>query len=143
MNNLVKTKYANDDLVHKPATMFNARSVFVLLSLLHCWLPTTSANCWNKIGTDRNVGQSFDLYQPCSANSSAASMCCRLPGPNGQDTCQSNGLCKDASGQYWRESCTDRSWQSPNCIKLCVDGSSKTRCSEQSVKCNEWVKVAD
>ena len=37
------------------------------------------------------------------------------------DTCLPNGLCQNAENT-WRESCTDPTWQAPECLKLFVNG---------------------
>lgn len=37
------------------------------------------------------------------------------------DTCLPNGLCQ-APVDTWRESCTDPTWQAPECVKLFVNG---------------------
>lgn len=60
-----------------------------------------------------------ELYQPCN-RSSAHSMCC---GTRGLDRCRNDGLCFDApNNDMWRGSCSDPTWKSPACIKLCVEG---------------------
>jgi len=39
------------------------------------------------------------------------------------DFCRPDGLCYNPNhDQYWRESCTDPSWQHPACIKLFMNG---------------------
>lgn len=43
-------------------------------------------------------------------------MCCAVA-----DTCLGNGLCKNGD-LIWRESCTDRTWQAPECVKLFLNG---------------------
>lgn len=49
-------------------------------------------------------------------------MCCATHRSD-PDTPRRDGLCKYApSGVIYRESCTDPTWKSPNCIKLCVHG---------------------
>lgn len=72
-----------------------------------------------------------DEYTPCR-NSTDYTMCCRTGGLV-PDTCDENGLCYNICdqmgsgchndpGTYWRESCTDRSWQSPYCLQhVCTD----------------------
>lgn len=62
-------------------------------------------------------------YQPCNPAVGAQSMCC---GTNHtqrslDDTCLPNGLCQtreaNVDAMYWRESCTDPTWNSPFCLK--------------------------
>ena len=52
-------------------------------------------------------------------------MCCAI-GPlrdTTSDTCSPSGLCYNAGAKnWWRESCTDRTWKDSNCIKLFVNG---------------------
>ena len=74
-------------------------------------------------------------FQPCAATSDAVSMCCATNRTSHPDECLSNGLCHNSCvstdlcggstrGTYWRESCTDSSWQSEFCLKqLCADSS--------------------
>ncbi|PQE24366.1 Transmembrane alpha-helix domain protein [Rutstroemia sp. NJR-2017a BVV2] len=67
------------------------------------------------------------IYKPCNG-SAPVSMCCLLgygTSHNGGDQCGSGstyGLCGVTGTQLWRESCTDQTWQSPVCLKLCVGG---------------------
>lgn len=97
------------------------RFVVCALFFFESFLKATSANCFYPNGTDVNLGVKPDLYLPCQAEDDV-SMCCRLGGgyPN---TCRSDGLClSNVDRNVRRESCTDSSWQSPKCIKLCDTG---------------------
>jgi hypothetical protein len=92
---------------------------FTLLQLV---LACFSA-CFLPNGTDVNalagVADEYD-YAPCNA-SAAVSMCCAIgPGrASSLDICVPNGLCYNAGYNiFWRESCTDQTWQDPACIKL-------------------------
>lgn len=89
----------------------------------------TTATCYFPDGSI----QSSDIYQPCKSGSNADGfrMCCGtnrdLAGNVPNDTCRPDGLCDYISvsngvNQTWRESCTDPTWDSPNCIKFCLDG---------------------
>src|ERR1700738_2653497 len=70
-------------------------------------------------------------YAPCNAVAGATSMCCAIvPVGNAQgynasqlDTCLSSGLCEASDGTFWRDSCTDPTWTSPNCLRnlVCID----------------------
>ena len=73
-------------------------------------------------------------FQPCNLVANSVSMCCATNRPHQfADECLSNGLCFNPcgvdgfcggsdKGQYWRESCTDQSWKSPQCLKsLCTN----------------------
>lgn len=78
--------------------------------------PHASADCFYPNGTSRNgnITGAAAPYKPCF---SGVSMCCSTV----FDTCERDGLCSDGTN-LWRESCTDPTWQSPNCVKLCVSG---------------------
>jgi hypothetical protein len=53
-------------------------------------------------------------------------VCCHTGSDeNGGDLCGSGstyGLCGVTGTQLWRESCTDPTWESPACLKLCTTG---------------------
>ena len=79
------------------------------------------ASCYLPNGTDINALFSKEVNQPCDAGDEE-SMCCALNHPY-SEKCRSDGLClSNSDGNIWRESCTDRSWKSPKCIKLCDSG---------------------
>lgn len=89
---------------------------FLLLSPgLLAGITTASANCYYPNGTDRNSGLSNIQYAPINTGDNY-SMCCAAT-----DKPRSDGLCENQPGTIiYRESCTDQSWQSPKCIKLCA-----------------------
>lgn len=69
-------------------------------------------------------------------------MCCRTNDNNYPDICRTDGLCQETEQDViWRESCTDPTWQSPQCLRLCIDGAGFgndniiTFCSDQSICC--------
>jgi len=69
------------------------------------------------------------IYQPCIAVLGIESMCCALNTTvNTQDTCDPTGLCRAGKGEfaYYRTYCTDKTWQSPNCLPktTCDDAAS-------------------
>ena len=52
-------------------------------------------------------------------------MCCSIgPGRAVEpDQCREDGLCYNPyHGQYWRESCTNPTWEDEKCVKLFVNG---------------------
>ncbi|KAL8861908.1 MAG: hypothetical protein Q9178_001777 [Gyalolechia marmorata] len=54
-------------------------------------------------------------------------MCCGTNNRAVPDTPRKDGLCQNGV-TIWRESCTDPTWKSPSCVKLCIDGiSTSTR----------------
>lgn len=55
-------------------------------------------------------------HSPCDKNK-AVSMCC-APG----DECRPDGLCLNPVRGLFRDGCTDPSWESSSCIKLCHAG---------------------
>ncbi|KAL8846617.1 MAG: hypothetical protein Q9221_008311 [Calogaya cf. arnoldii] len=80
---------------------------------------TVIANCFYPNGTDVNNGFSSERYIATNPEDDF-SMCCSRLG----DQPRSDGLCMNADGSViWRESCTDRTWQSSKCIKLCAGSS--------------------
>ena len=88
---------------------------FFVLPLL---ISPVNADCYNPNGTNRNIGASdvasgTEAYFPCNTVQ-PYSMCCR-----NTDKCLANGLCQGGAG-LWRESCTDQTWRSTACVKLCV-----------------------
>lgn len=98
---------------------FSLATTCCLISLFLA--PRVSANCYDPNGDNRNGNSTgTPLYQPCLPGDSA-SMCCRV---DASDQCRSDGLCFDGTN-LWRESCTDPTWASPSCIKLCVNGTGR------------------
>ena len=74
-----------------------------------------------------------DFYAACptSAGNDGSYMCCKTSYPF-NDVCNDNGLCarqNDASlGEQQgllRSTCTDPTWTSPSCLKLCITGLGK------------------
>ncbi|KAL9589492.1 MAG: hypothetical protein Q9203_001710 [Teloschistes exilis] len=93
------------------------RSLAVLAAIT-----AVSAKCYFPNGNDRNAGFPNATYFPVNP-SEDFSMCCSHLGDKPRD----DGLCENSDGSViWRESCTDRTWQSPKCIKLCADTSEDT-----------------
>ncbi|KAL8846924.1 MAG: hypothetical protein Q9221_008012 [Calogaya cf. arnoldii] len=95
--------------------------------LLHFLTTSVSANCFLPNGTDRNTilwdSHGID-YQPSGFGSSLDDfqMCCATNNRDSPDTPRKDGLCQSADGAIWRESCTDPTWKSPSCVKLCIEG---------------------
>ncbi|KAF2114240.1 hypothetical protein BDV96DRAFT_600957 [Lophiotrema nucula] len=95
-----------------------ATIIFTLFYL--CPSAAASTPCYN-FGADKPLDA---WYASCAGDSDAPSMCCRINDQNASnDTCATEpaykGLCHSAGGQLWRESCTDQSWESESCVKLC------------------------
>lgn len=78
--------------------------------------------CYTPAGKDRNAGLSANddsRYRPCPG-SGKVTMCC---GRRSIDRCVDGGLCFNTiTNLYFRESCTDPTWQDPACIKLFLNG---------------------
>ena len=52
--------------------------------------------------------------------------------------CRSDGLCADAGNDaLWRTACTDPTWKSPECIKLCVNETSEASIDVQVTQCSD------
>lgn len=100
----------------------------VLLFLLTALIRSSSAACYYPNGTDVTTYRSENnAYAPCNA-SAQESMCCRinLSPDSSKDHCRSDGLCDSPNHVYlWRESCTDPTWKSPHCQRLCLDYAGK------------------
>ncbi|KAF2821069.1 hypothetical protein CC86DRAFT_470840 [Ophiobolus disseminans] len=80
-----------------------------------------------------------DAYKPCNQVEGTTSTCCATNKPadwnQTNDVCQPNGLCKGTyesatKGRlptYWRTGCTDRTWDSPFCLKgVCINDYSRS-----------------
>ena len=53
-------------------------------------------------------------------------------------TCRSDGLCANAGNNaLWRSACTDYTWQSPECIKLCINGTNEAGSDIQVMQCSD------
>ena len=77
--------------------------------------------CYFPNGTDSaNFLAGDGIYKPCNPGDSV-SMCCRAG-----DKCRQDGLCGDSpfDGMTWRGMCTDPTWESSECLKLCINGTS-------------------
>ena len=93
-------------------------SLSAISTVFVCRLLTiVSAVCYNFDGGLR-FPSNDTTYVECNTNSDDL-MCC---GYYNGDSCRSDGLCSDASGNLWRESCGDQTWENSSCLKLCVDG---------------------
>ena len=65
-------------------------------------------------------------YAPCHKSATASgSMCCNLNRALFPDTCTSEGLCRNGDDVF-RDSCTDPTWKSPECVQLCTTGVGRT-----------------
>lgn len=88
-----------------------------------------SATCYTPSGQDRNLlySEGSNVYLPCNKGDEF-SMCCALNRPSHArppDGCRRDGLCLSPDMKnptLWRESCTDPSWRSPSCTRICLDG---------------------
>lgn len=91
-------------------------------SYILIWLLLTAAISWAET-CYRPAGNAADVrYAPCYNNTGQASMCCRINDNDYPDICRNDGLCNATyqSDVIWRESCTDQTWQSPQCLRLCI-----------------------
>lgn len=63
-----------------------------------------------------------EKFLPCIGFENVNSMCCRL-NDTSPDTCLENGLCQWNGGDsFWRGYCTDKTWDSPNCLNKDICG---------------------
>ena len=118
------------------ALRVHGRLLPLLLSLLQ--LSRVSATCY----WPNHTIHADETYQTCGngISSDSFSMCCAIQGRSstGHDTCNKNGLCSNqgniGNSSFWRESCTDMTWQSESCLKLCITGLGESSCSLVSVR---------
>jgi hypothetical protein len=79
------------------------------------------AACYFPNGRDMNDVHPEEKYRPCDndgRSDSEFTMCCAY-----FDTCRPDGMCLSGwDSEVWRDGCTDPTWQSPSCIKLCHEG---------------------
>ena len=87
-------------------------------------------DCFSPNGTNRGPA-----YQPCNG---VSGMCCATNRIGDINTCLPNGLClaPEEGGITWRESCTDPTWQSKACLKLCINGTISAKLSSLYVLYN-------
>jgi len=107
------------------ATMINTTFSSFLLILVASKIRLSQAQCYYPNGT-LNPSSEYSL-----CNTGTTQMCCAQNRQN-PDSCSKSGICfggtnDDGSRALWRESCTDPTWKSPNCLKLCVYGGMSMR----------------
>ncbi|KAH6680644.1 hypothetical protein B0J14DRAFT_579054 [Halenospora varia] len=91
-----------------------------LIYLVHFVATASAATCYHPDGS-----VAPPAYQPC--HSTGVSMCCATNRTQYVNSCRDDGLClQQDSGVIWRESCTDRTWKSLECLHLCSSGSKPT-----------------
>ncbi|ESZ91831.1 hypothetical protein SBOR_7783 [Sclerotinia borealis F-4128] len=110
----------------------------IIYLALSCWLARpVKGQCYSYAGVEMDP-----TYKACNG-SAPVSMCCHLgASSNGGDECGSGstyGLCGISGSQLWRESCTDKTWQSPGCLQLCVgvNDTKITACPDGSYCCGK------
>ncbi|KAK0371264.1 hypothetical protein CLIM01_11372 [Colletotrichum limetticola] len=99
----------------------------VLAAILTTLIRTVAGQgaCFVPNGTNRHDLTNANIQKYASCESSGHGMCCNIAG----DKCQADGLCwNEEHKQLWRESCTDPTWESPKCLKLCVTDDYDTGC---------------
>lgn len=109
-----------------PATMSPPAIPLLRISILLASLALGAwSACYFPNGTDVTEYRSQnEAYAPCQ-KSAEASMCCRINVDKG-DHCRSDGLCDSPDHELiWRESCSDPTWASPHCQKLCLNYTGK------------------
>lgn len=97
------------------------RPLLLLITVFSIFWLSAHATCYFPNGTDRNAGRNGEPFQPCNPGDEH-SMCCGL-NLNVKEQCRSDGLCfAPSDSNVWRDACTDPTWKSPSCIRLCVFG---------------------
>lgn len=86
--------------------------------LLFAHLSFSSATCYAPDGETK----ASEKFLPCIGFDKVHSMCCRL-NDTYPDTCLENGLCQwNRDDSYWRDYCTDKTWDSPHCLNKNICG---------------------
>lgn len=94
---------------------------------IDCYFPNGDAI------TDSATSSTNDFYVPCnqSFGNDNQHMCCKTASPF-NDVCNPDGLCARDNNPglgedqgLMRSTCTDPSWTSPSCLKLCTTGIGK------------------
>ena len=128
---------------HRRIRLVAITSILVILSHIVTFV---SANCYLPNSTDRNSilwdAHGID-YQPSGFGSSVDDfqMCCATNNRAVPDTPRKDGLCQ-LGATIWRESCTDPTWKSPSCVKLCVDGISMSSSPHLPAACDSNTNLA-
>lgn len=95
--------------------------ILLLIPYFKIFRLSSHASCYFPNGTDINAPFPEEVYLPCDSGDEF-SMCCAL-NRNYPDKCRSDGMCFSTYDQnIWRDACTDRSWNSSTCVKLCDSG---------------------
>lgn len=101
-------------------------SIFSLFCSVCCL--DQNSPCYYPNGTDSkfSILDQFpdgDIFKPCFPGNEGHSMCCRRT-----DQCTHDGTCESPfDGLHWRGTCSDPSWKSRDCLKLCISGFCKLR----------------
>lgn len=98
-----------------------SRLLPLLISVFNIFYSSSRAACYYPNGSDENARLSVEVYQPCDSGDEH-SMCCAL-NRTIADKCRKDGLCVSTwDSNIWRDGCTDPTWKSSSCIKLCASG---------------------
>lgn len=102
-----------------PYAPLSVTMLHVLAAILTTLIGTVAGQgaCFVPNGTNRHDLTNANIQKYASCESSGHGMCCNIAG----DKCQADGLCwNEEHKQLWRESCTDPTWESSKCLKLCI-----------------------
>jgi hypothetical protein len=101
-------------------------SIIVQLLMAASSLPVSvSADEVNCFAPDGKTLADNETYVPCNklgiTQEGVYSSCCNLDGKSGErDLCTTTGLCLN-KGILFRGYCSDKSWESDACVKVCMD----------------------
>lgn len=101
--------------------MFSLPHIIVLSS----FLSYTTATCWFPDG--KTIA---DTYITCNTTKNEAQSACCDAG----DPCSTNGFCMGNAGFAYRGGCTDSTWESPSCAKVCKSGE-HSHMREREIRC--------
>ena len=102
------------------SAIVRAMSVYILLLLSLVSRSVLAIDCYRPNG-DLITDPAYEACNRRNAEDAGGSMCCALNRTSYPDQCLSNGLC-GGGGNLFRDGCTDPTWKSPLCLKLCVEG---------------------
>lgn len=120
--------------------LFPTAGQLLVLGLVAC-ASAQEVPCWAPDGKTRSDN---DTYVPCNKlgiqQNDVFSMCCALDGtPEDRDICSASGLCSDRQNRLTRAYCTDKTWKSDACLKICIDDNDNGNSTGPSVMtpCND------
>ena len=105
------------------------RQFLLLISFFNIFSSPSHAECYYPDGSIEQNNEKE--YQPCDPGDEH-SMCCATNRTKA-DRCRGDGFCFSTWDlNLWREGCTDPTWKSPRCNKVCIAGKGIRNIFEQN-----------